>query len=207
MKRNKRFAAVVLAAALVASPVSMASSQASDLKMLPLTEVLNLDNPKFDKSWGDFDVFTSVFLDVWIAKPKSAVSAISDGTVKLTAFVPTDKAFQRLVKALTGKKLKSEKAVADAVMSLGANTVEKVILYHVILGDPILSPAALQANGAQLATAGGETLGVQVNGTTINLIDKSDATKNALVILSKVDINKGTTQVAHGINQVLLPTL
>jgi uncharacterized surface protein with fasciclin (FAS1) repeats len=207
MKRNKRFAAVVLAAALVASPVSMASSQASDLKMLPLTEVLNLDNPKFDKSWGDFDVFTSVFLDVWIAKPKSAVSAISDGTVKLTAFVPTDKAFQRLVKALTGKKLKSEKAVADAVMSLGANTVEKVILYHVVLGDPILSPAALQANGAQLATAGGETLGVQVNGTTINLIDKSDATKNALVILSKVDINKGTTQVAHGINQVLLPTL
>jgi uncharacterized surface protein with fasciclin (FAS1) repeats len=207
MKRNKRFAAVALAAALVASPASMASSQASDLKMLPLTEVLNLDNPKFDKSWGDFDVFTSVFLDVWIAKPKSAVSAISDGTVKLTAFVPTDKAFQRLVKALTGKKLKSEKAVADAVMSLGANTVEKVILYHVVLGDPILSPAALQANGAQLATAGGETLGVQVNGTTINLIDKSDATKNALVILSKVDINKGTTQVAHGINQVLLPTL
>lgn len=207
MKRNKRFAAVAIAAALVASPASMASSQASDLKMLPLTEVLNLDNPKFDKSWGDFDVFTSVFLDVWIAKPKSAVSAISDGTVKLTAFVPTDKAFQRLVKALTGKKLKSEKAVADAVMSLGANTVEKVILYHVVLGDPILSPAALQANGAQLATAGGETLGVQVNGTTINLIDKSDATKNALVILSKVDINKGTTQVAHGINQVLLPTL
>lgn len=207
MKRNKRFAAVALAALLVASPVSMASSQASDLKMLPLTEVLNLDNPKFDKTWGDFDVFTSVFLDVWIAKPKSAVSTISDGTIKLTAFVPTDRAFQRLVKSLTGKNLKSEKAVADAVMSLGANTVEKVILYHVVLGDPILSPAALQANGAQLTTAAGETIGVQVNGTTITLIDKSDSTKDPVVVLSKVDINKGATQVAHGINRVLLPTL
>lgn len=207
MRKIKRFAAVATATALLVSPMSMANADTGNLRMMPLTEVMNLDNPKFDKNWGDFDIFTSVFLDVWIARPKSPVQTISDGTVKLTAFIPTDRAFRKLVKNLTGKQLNTESAVANAVMSLGAKTVEKVLLYHVVLGDPILSPAALQANGAQLSTAAGESLGVQVNGTTITLIDKSDTNKNAVVVLSKVDINQGNTQVAHGINQVLLPTL
>lgn len=183
------------------------NANANTLKLNPLSEVLDLGNAKFDKNAGDFDVFTSVFLDVWIANSKSAVKAITDGNVKLTAFVPTDRAFRKLVKDLTGKNLKSERAVADAVMSLGAATVEKVLLYHVVLGDPILSPAALQANGAQLSMASGETVGVTVNGTTITLADKSASSNDALVLLNKVDINKGSTQVAHGINRVLLPTL
>lgn len=207
MRKIKRFAAVATATALLVSPMSIANAETSNLRMMPLTEVMNLDNPKFDKNWGDFDIFTSIFLDVWIARPKTPVQAISDGTVKLTAFIPTDRAFRKLVKNLTGKQLKTESAVANAVMSLGAKTVEKVILYHVILGDPILSPAALQANGAQLNTAAGESLGVQVSGTTITLVDKSSSNKNAVVLLDKVDINQGNTQVAHGINQVLLPTL
>lgn len=121
--------------------------------------------------------------------------------------MPTDAAFRNLVKYLTGKTLKSERAVANAVMSLGAETVEKVILYHVIVGDPILSPDALKANGAKLNAASGETVGVKVSGTTITLIDKVKKHKNPVVILSAVDINKGNKQVAHAINQVLLPTL
>ncbi len=98
-------------------------------------------------------------------------------------------------------------AVADAVMSLGAKTVEKVILYHVVVGDPILSPDALEANGAKLNAASGQTIGVRVSGTTITLVDKAKKHTNATVILSAVDINKGNKQVAHGINQVMLPTL
>jgi uncharacterized surface protein with fasciclin (FAS1) repeats len=85
--------------------------------------------------------------------------------------------------------------------------VEQVLLYHVVLGDPVLSPAALAANGAQLTTAQGESFGVQVSGTTITLVDKSDKTRNPVVLLPLVDINKGNNQVAHGINRVLLPTL
>jgi len=189
------------------STTAISNANANTLKLNPLSEVLDLGNPKFDKNSGDFDIFTSVFLDVWIANSKSAVAAITDGNVKLTAFVPTDRAFRKLVKDLTGKNIKSERAVADAVMSLGAKTVEKVLLYHVVLGDPILSPAALQANGAQLSMASGETVGVTVNGTTIKLADKSASSKDALVLLNKVDINQGSTQVAHGINRVLLPTL
>jgi uncharacterized surface protein with fasciclin (FAS1) repeats len=207
MKKFKKI--IVIPAILLAlfSTTAISSANANTLKLNPLSEVLDLGNVKFDKNSGDFDVFTSVFLDVWIANSKSPVSAITDGNVKLTAFVPTDRAFRKLVKDLTGKNLKSERAVANAVMSLGAKTVEKVLLYHVVLGDPILSPAALQANGAQLSMASGETVGVTVNGTTIKLTDKSASSKDALVLLNKVDINQGSTQVAHGINRVLFPTL
>ena len=206
MKKLKRTASAALALGLMFSPIS-ANAADDALKSMPLTEVLNLQGAAFDRNSADFDIFTWVFMDVWGQLPNSPVEAISKGDTALTAFVPTDAAFRNLVKYLTGKTLKSERAVANAVMSLGAETVEKVILYHVIVGDPILSPDALKANGAKLNAASGETVGVKVNGTTITLIDKVKKHKNPVVILSAVDINKGNKQVAHAINQVLLPTL
>lgn len=207
MRNYKRIAAVATATALLFSPMSVAKAENEPLMSMPLTEVLNLKNASFDNNFSDFDVFTSLWMDVWGQLPESAIQVISDGNTALTAFVPTDRAFQRVVKHLTGKKLKSEARIADAVMSLGAKTVEKVILYHVVVGDPILSPDALEANGAKLNAASGQTIGVRVSGTTITLVDKAKKHTNATVILSAVDINKGNKQVAHGINQVMLPTL
>lgn len=207
MRNYKRIAAVATATALLFSPMSVAKAENEPLMSMPLTEVLNLKNASFDNNFSDFDVFTSLWMDVWGQLPESAIQVISDGNTALTAFVPTDRAFQRVVKHLIGKKLKSEARIADAVMSLGAKTVEKVILYHVVVGDPILSPDALEANGAKLNAASGQTIGVRVSGTTITLVDKAKKHTNAKVILSAVDINKGNKQVAHGINQVMLPTL
>ncbi len=207
MRNYKRIAAVATATALLFSPMSVAKAENEPLMSMPLTEVLNLKNASFDNNFSDFDVFTSLWMDVWGQLPESAIQVISDGNTALTAFVPTDRAFQRVVKHLIGKKLKSEARIADAVMSLGAKTVEKVILYHVVVGDPILSPDALEANGAKLNAASGQTIGVRVSGTTITLVDKAKKHTNATVILSAVDINKGNKQVAHGINQVMLPTL
>jgi hypothetical protein len=207
MRNFKLIAAVVTASALLFSPMSVAKAEDEPLKSMPLTEVLDLRNASFDNNFNDFDVFTDVWMSVWGELPESPVQAISDGNTALTAFVPTDRAFQRLVKFLTGKTLNSEANIANAVMSLGAKTVEKVILYHVVIGDPILSPAALQANGANLSAASGETVGVRVSGTSIRLVDKRPKHTNALVLLKAVDINKGNKQVAHGISQVMLPTL
>jgi hypothetical protein len=207
MRNFKRIAAVATATALLFSPMSVAKAEDEPLKSMPLSEVLDLRNASFDNNFNDFDVFTDVWMRVWGELPESPVQAITQGDTALTAFVPTDRAFQRVVKFLTGKTFKSEAKIANAVMSLGAKTVEKVILYHVVVGDPILSPAALQANGANLNAASGETIGVRVSGTNIRLVDKSKKHTNALVILGAVDINKGNKQVAHGISQVMLPTL
>lgn len=207
MRNFKRIAAVATATALLFSPMSVAKAEDEPLKSMPLSEVLDLRNASFDNNFNDFDVFTDVWMRVWGELPESPVQAITQGDTALTAFVPTDRAFQRVVKFLTGKTFKSEAKIANAVMSLGAKTVEKVILYHVVVGDPILSPAALQANGANLNAASGETIGVRVSGTNIRLVDKSKKHTNALVLLRAVDINKGNKQVAHAISQVMLPSL
>ncbi len=214
MKKMFRLSSAIAAVALVMSPLSVA--QAEDeaieatsvvLSTMPLTEVLNLSRADFDENLGDYDIFTYLFMEVWGAKPVSAVGVISDGYVPLTAFIPTDRAFRKLTKAITGKRLKNESVIANTVMSLGVKAVEQVLLYHVVLGAPIESPAALQANGAVLTSANGQTFKVNVSGTVITLVDKDKTRKNAVVLLGKVDINSGHTQVAHGINQVMLPKL
>jgi len=207
MRNIKRIAAVATASALLFSPMSVAKAEDEPLNSMPLTEVLDLRYASFDNDFSDFDVFTDLWMRVWGELPESPIQAISQGNTALTAFVPTDRAFQRVVKFLTGKTFKSEARIANAVMSLGAKTVEKVILYHVVVGDPIISPAALQANGANLNAASGETIGVRVSGTNIRLVDKSKKHTNALVLLRAVDINKGNKQVAHAISQVMLPKL
>lgn len=209
MKSKKMMAgttAVALAATLGIGAVSATSASAGTNS---LASVLTADENKFDKNSRDFDVLTEAVLAVLDAKPDSPVSVLADGKVKLTAFAPTDKAFQRLAKDLTGKKINKEKKVFKTVAGLGIDTVEQVLLYHVVPGAKINAKAALEANGAKLTTAQGETIKVKVktaNHTTkIKLKDKEPDLRNPKVILPLTDINKGNRQIAHGINRVLLP--
>ena len=55
----------------------------------------------FDKNGKDFDVVTEAVLAVLAAKPDSAVKVLADPSVKLTAFIPTDKAFLKLAQLAT----------------------------------------------------------------------------------------------------------
>jgi uncharacterized surface protein with fasciclin (FAS1) repeats len=112
-----------------------------------------------------------------------------------------------LASALTGKKIKTEAAAFKAVAGLGVDTVEQVLLYHVVPGAPILSQDALKANGAKLKSADmNKTIKVKVTkAPAIILRDKAPKLANPRVILTLVDINKGNKQVAHGIDGVLLP--
>ena len=73
------------------------------------------------------------------AKPTSKVALLADGTVPLTAFLPNDRAFRSLVADIAGSRLSSEKAVFEAVAGLGIDTVETVLLYHVVPGATITS--------------------------------------------------------------------
>lgn len=209
----KRILTIFTTAALVSatvafSPAANAQEEAAAKPGLnALTNVLNVANYSFDSDLNDFDILTYLVLDVMGTKPNSAVWALSDGNVAMTAFIPTDRAFKKLVKALTGKSLVRERNIYREVRALGMNTVEKVLLYHVVLGGPILSEAAVAANGATLITAEGSTLRVAFDGTSLKLRDKDTKRINPSVILTRVDINEGNNQVAHPINGVLLPKL
>lgn len=197
-KGNKQVAHGIDAVLLPVQLLSLGSNS--------LAAVLTAKN-SFDSNKNNFDIVTAAVLAVLKAKPASDVAILADGNIPVTAFIPNDGAFLNLVTALTGKAPKNERAAFATVAGLGIPTVESILKYHVVQGDPILSPAALKANGAQLhTTLDGKLIKVTVKGTKITLGDYNNKLKNPSVVLSRVDLNKGNLQVAHGINAVLMPT-
>ena len=213
--RRTLVAAAAGAALLAASLTGVAGAQASSsasvkpaaaLGNKPLAAVLTPYASSFNTNWGDFNIVTHAVFAVLKAKPSSAVGVLAKGDVALTAFVPTDRAFQILVKQMTGKTVSTEAGVFKAVASLGIPTIEKVLLYHVVPGATITAAMALKSNGANLKTALGLTIHVAVYpGAYISLWDKAHYLRNPRIILSKTNINVGNKQIAHGIDRVLLP--
>jgi uncharacterized surface protein with fasciclin (FAS1) repeats len=199
--------ALLLAGAGLAAPAQASSAAAPSARgENSLAAVLTSGKVGFDKNHDDFDIVTAAVLAVLDAKPSSAVGVLADGSIKLTAFVPTDDAFRRLVRSISGKNLKNEKKVFNAVAGLGIDTVEAVLLYHVVPGKPITAKQALKADGARLETALGKNVRVKVtHQPAIKLRDKDRNARNARVVLASTDINKGNKQIAHGIDRVLRP--
>jgi len=202
--RFKRQITAAAVAVLIGS-ATVPTAQAADLGTASLASVLTAKS-SYDNDSENFDILTAAVLAVLGAKPDSPVKALTDGTVALTAFIPTDGAFKKLVGQLTNKAATTEEATFAAVAGLGIDTVEQVLLYHVVVGAPIESADALKANGATLNTAlAGKSFTVTVAGTTITLGDQDPIAADPIVNLTQLDINKGNNQVAHGINAVLLP--
>ena len=204
MHISKRFASAVAGIAIIASSALVAApAQATSLGNRPLAALLPATD-KFDANSNDFDIVTHAVYAVLGAKPSSAVGVLADGNVKLTAFLPNDYAFEALVARLTGTWPTSEQATFDAVAGLGIDTVETVLLYHVVLGDPVQAWQARRANGAVLTTAQGGTITIKTRGKyDIQLVDADPLGANPWVVY--YDVNVGNKQIAHGISQVLLP--
>ena len=209
MKLSRRVALVASAAAIaMAGTAAVApSASATTLGNRSLATVLLADKSGFDTNKYDYDIVTAAVLAVLKAKPHSAVGVLTKGDVALTAFIPNDNAFRRLVYSLTGKWVHPEKDVFAAVAGLGIDTVETVLLYHVVPGATVTAAQAVKLNGASLTTAQGGTIKVKVTWylwhPTITLRDKDPNATNPVV--NKVNINKGNKQIAHGINRVLRP--
>ena len=202
----RKLATGLAAASAFALTVSLAPAANADdhLGEQPLAAVLTSDGNRFDKNKKDYDIVTEAVLAVLAAKPDSPVKVLADGTVPVTAFIPNDQAFRKLVKDLTGKTYKKERKVFKKVAGLGIDTVESVLLYHVVPGATVDSAAALQSNGAKLPTAlDGKTFTVVVKGSSIRLRDKDYNSRNPRV--NVVDVNVGNVQIAHGIDRVLRP--
>jgi uncharacterized surface protein with fasciclin (FAS1) repeats len=204
MTIKRTLAATTAVAATTALGVGLAVAPATAKQgTAPLAGVL-VDQNQFDSNGRDYDIVTEAVLAVLASKPQSPVSALTDGKVRLTAFVPQDRAFINLVTAVTGSKPASEQAAFETIAgAFSIDVIEQILEYHVVPGATITAKKAVKANGAKLKTAEGKTLKVIVKNGKVFLKDKTAVTKNARVV--QVDINKGNRQIAHGINQVLLP--
>ena len=208
--KTRRLLAAALTTAMAATGAMAAPATAHEDKVgtASLASVLAADGNRFDDMGSDFDIAHRAVTRVLKAKPNSAVGVLADGNVRLTAFLPTDLAFRRLVRDLSGDAKKAERAVFRTLVSTaGVKTVEAVLLYHVVPGATINAAQAAKADGAKLATAlGGAkiTVNVRKNGA-INLRDKDTDDRNPMVLPRLADINKGNKQIAHGIDRVLRP--
>jgi uncharacterized surface protein with fasciclin (FAS1) repeats len=204
-------AAAVATAAFAVAPAADAASPASHrsthrLGTTSLAKVLAADGHGYDKNWGDFDVLEHAVKAVLEAKPNSPVTLLTKGGKRATVFAPTDRAFRKLVRALTGKTPRTEKGTFRTLAAAaGIDTVEAVLLYHVVPGKTLPATKVVKADGARLTTAQGGALGVRVNKHGVRLVDADPDATNARAIPRLLDINKGNRQIAHGINQVLRP--
>ena len=200
--------ALALGAVTATAPANAQAAQAAQGND-SLAGVLTSDGNKFDKNKKDFDILTEAALAVVGAKPDSPVGLIADGSQRLTVFAPTDQAFRLLAKDLTGKNIKSEKKIFSALVDLaGVDTIESILLYHVVPGKTLSSKKVLKANGAKLVTANGAKVTVKVKTkpkVSVTLKDQDRNARDAKAILKSLDINKGNKQIAHGIDRVLRP--
>ena len=173
-----------------------------------LVTVLDADGNRFDRKWNDFDIVHKAATTVLGAKPDSAVGVLADGSTAVTAFLPTDRAFRKLVRQVGGtpQQLRSERAVFDAVANtFDVDTIEAVLLYHVVPGATVTYRQAQHADGAALDTAADAPITVNVRGHQVYLRDADTDDANARVLRRAADVNKGNLQIAHGINRVLRP--
>lgn len=201
-------AVVALATATTLATVAPASARSNHHHtpgQASLAALLAEDGAGFDRNPSDFDILDNAVTAVLTAKPSSPVAVLADGGVALTAFLPTDQAFRRLAQDLTGQSSKSESRVfATLAEQLGVDTIENVLLYHVVPGATITYKQARAANGATLATAlPGGTLTVKIARCRLTLVDADRDDANPAVV--KKNLNRGNLQIAHGINRVLRP--
>ena len=210
MNKLHRTAALTSAAA-VAAGLTLAAAPAeaappSRAGTTSLAEVLAADGHRFDHHGADFDIVDKAVTTVLGAKPDSAVAVLADGKVRLTAFLPTDRAFRKLVGSLTGTWPKTEKATFDAVAAVAdVDTLEAVLLYHVVPGATLTAAKVLTSDGAELTTAQGGTVTVSVKGKKVTLGDLDPDAHDPMANPRQLDINQGNRQVAHGISRVLRP--
>ena len=209
----RRVPALLVASALALGALS-ATAPAASAQAAPgedsLAGLLTSDGNKFDKNKNDFDIVTEAALAVVAAKPGTPVALLADGTTRLTVFAPTDQAFRLLVKDLTGQKIKSEKKIFESLVALaGVDTIETVLLYHVVPGKTLTSSKVLKADGAKLMTAAGQDgqgrRQAEARACSITLKDKDKNDQDPKVVLKALDLNKGNKQIAHGIDRVLRP--
>ncbi|KHL15157.1 fasciclin domain-containing protein [Mumia flava] len=217
----RTIAAAALAAPLLAAgvlaPAGSASAQTPTGKdgakggdgQRSLAAVLTSDGNRFDRRGGDYDIVTEAVLAVVGAKPDSPVAVLADGSTPVTAFLPNDWSFKRFVKDVTGRWYRSEKRAFDAIVAAaGVDTIEQVLLYHVVPGATLTSSDALGVDGASLTTAQGGAIEVDVKSRWFRVVRLHDADpddRDPYLNPFALDINKGNRQIAHGILGVLRP--
>jgi uncharacterized surface protein with fasciclin (FAS1) repeats len=207
----RRSISLALAAAALTTAVAVPAVSAAEPKTI--ASVLD-DGSAFDSNWYDYDILDVAVKAVLDAKPGSPLAAAADPDTAFTVFAPNDRAFQVLVASLTGKWYWNESAVTNALIAaLGGgtkaiDTIETVVLYHIVPAGRVDFATAKTLSGQSVATALGPDYKIGLRYypwlNTLALRDKDPNALNPWVVNSKRDIDAGKS-IIHGISLVLRP--
>lgn len=211
-RRVRQLLIVCLAAVLMGSAMAANTAQAAPhpkLGTTSLQDAIANDGNQFDTNWGDFDIATEVTKTVLDAKPTSALSAVKNGHLALSAFIPTDRAFRKFVKDLSGMKPVTEQATYAALVThASTDQLERLMLSQIVPNATLTVRKLRLMNGAVLTTMSGTEIKVRVWRHRVPriVIAHSDRTNQyAWLLFFKRNLNKGNLQVAQGVDRVIRP--
>jgi uncharacterized surface protein with fasciclin (FAS1) repeats len=139
------------------------------------------------------------------------------GSAELTAFLPTDVAFRRLVADLDPDvrfwwQVRESEVIPFLVDALGLATIAEVVKYHIYAGGKVDYRTALsldddRRNGTStfIEMYNGGDLGIDRRGFALQLDDTGAAlgvSNNPFVVQRNIDAGNA---IVHGIGEVLLP--
>jgi hypothetical protein len=226
---RKTIAACVVAAAAVATAITPGAASAAPDEGRSILEVLQADGNRLDKNWGDFDITHKFMTDaiaegpglIFKGSPRSAreineaFAALADGSYELTAFLPTDRAWRRVLVDMepegpVAKKQvdPTEKAVYAELRGVvgGTSPIWQFILLNQIVPEQKLNYRQLrQSDGDQLETAIGGYLEVDKGSRGRVFLRDEAPFKDMVVKRNTTDINKGNPQIAHAVKRISVP--
>ena len=225
MRRTRKTLIASMAVAIGAVAIAPTGASADDddssddgasTAPVTLADVLLSDSAKdnadgFDRRSRDYDIVTQAILatdaDGNLLFP-DLVAGATNPDAELTAFLPNDAAFRRLVYEISGQWIRSEAEVFAAVVGLGVETVGNVLAYHVVPAK-ISYRDALASNGATIPTLlDGATLDVKVKRffwfRYVQLVDADTNDRDARVVRPNIG-GEAANGFAHGINRVMRP--
>ncbi|MFZ4720679.1 MAG: fasciclin domain-containing protein [Ilumatobacteraceae bacterium] len=153
----------------------------------------------FDIDNNNFNVATHLVLKF----PDLVAAATKPGNV--TVFLPTDYAFRRLVKALTGTVVVDESKLVSTLMLMGKDRIGHLLRHHVAPGVRVQYRRLANGTVPTLRTLDGGRLAVKVTTRprrTVWLGDAAPALTDAKVIRADVIASNG---LLHVVDQVILP--
>jgi len=180
-----------------------------DIGTNSLQAFFTADGDQFDTKWNDFDVATEITAKVLSAKPGSALKAVTNGNVALTAFVPTDRAFRKFVRDLTGVRVATEQATFDALVNHATvDQLEKLMLSQIVPNATLRVKKLRAMNGAVLSTMSGSRIRIKAftgRFHRVVIADQDRNDQNAWILPFKRNLNRGNLQLAQGVDRVIRP--
>lgn len=143
----------------------------------------------FDDEGNDYDILRDAVVATDLVDPLSAGN--------WTVFAPNDRAFGHLYTDLTGT-VGSEEEVFALIASLGLETVQAILLSHVV-PESALSRTEVTRSRSLLAASG---FALHVRGVT--LLDAEPSLANPKIVPPASDIH-ASNGVIHTIDRVILP--